>query len=452
MKSENYWKCSLILLSSGLILGFQNCSNTKMAFNSSAGTNSEASTAGTGTGSTGTDGTTTPGEALSITTLQPALAVRAMACTTCHANISSNIITDFGYGNSFYFGTQTVTGISWNSGSAYGDHGAFSTATAPAGAWTSATIESSATIYVPSETLPSAVSGEAAFKGTVDTIADYLNFMLIQPGGGSTQAPPKVQSLSRIYIGAPTAAQIRSVFNNPSTDSSYVPAKTTSPALSGLTRAAANVFLVDGNMTCDGDLFIDGTILLSNVNLTTLGGCRIYTTGTAFISGPISYASSPATSSLQISSSRAISMGLGTYTESCNAAEYAVLQDYVPNSTDSVAIRFRDMWTVPGYFTRDGIAPVTRGQSVVADGASIRAYHVLQDATCETQGRAVTYQHLLLNAPNIQSRYTGDFDGAIIAEVFIGALGNFKYTFDPIFSSTSVLPLLDPSVYLSSNQ
>lgn len=387
-----------------------------------------------------------------IHTLHPAIAVRAMGCVTCHATISSNIMTDFGYGDgSFFYNSATLP---WNLGSAYGDHGAFN-ATTPStagGSWWTAVVSSSSTIYLPNAALPSYVQSQPSFNGTVHTLTDYLDFMLHLAGGGSSASPPLLKALSQIHIGAPVRTQILQAMSNAGStgDFLYLKAQADSPALSGLSEPGAKTFVVDGNLTCDGELLLDGTLLLSNLLLNTSAGCHIYATQTVFISGPVSYTkSSGPQSNLQISSSRAISLGLGDYQASCDATEYNVLHTYVPADTDSVALRFKDMWTVPGYVTRDGIDPVVRGQDVVADGVAIRLYHPLQDAICEAQGRTVAYQRLLLNAPNIQSRYNGEFKGAIIAEVFIGALGSFQYIFDPVFSTVPILPLLPASTYLT---
>jgi hypothetical protein len=63
--------------------------------------------------------------------------------------------------------------------------------------------------------------------------------------------------------------------------------------------------------------------------------------------------------------------------------------------------------------------------------------------------RKVVFKRILLNAPQIHSRYLGDFDGVIIAEMALMSLGQFHYKFDPVFSSAPVLPMLQPSDYLN---
>ncbi len=57
-----------------------------------------------------------------ISEFEPALAVRTSACITCHAKIHPGFITDFGYGDSYFFG-KPGGGSRFGSfdGSIYGD-------------------------------------------------------------------------------------------------------------------------------------------------------------------------------------------------------------------------------------------------------------------------------------------------------------------------------------------
>src|SRR5512145_260742 len=45
-----------------------------------------------------------------IAEFEPALAVRASGCITCHADIRPSYITDFGYGNRYFFGRPGQSG------------------------------------------------------------------------------------------------------------------------------------------------------------------------------------------------------------------------------------------------------------------------------------------------------------------------------------------------------
>jgi hypothetical protein len=54
---------------------------------------------------------------------------------------------------------------------------------------------------------------------------------------------------------------------------------------------------------------------------------------------------------------------------------------------------------------------------------------------------AINFEHLLLNAPVIHSRYLGAFQGVIVAEVAIFSLGEFVFNYDDVFADPSV-PIL----------
>ncbi len=87
---------------------------------------------------------------------------------------------------------------------------------------------------------------------------------------------------------------------------------------------------------------------------------------------------------------------------------------------------------------------------MVAESAIIAAKQgPLYDAICRKEGRQVSFERLLINAPIVHSRYVGDFKGTVIAEHATMALGAFVFKFDPVFSEVPVLPFLDPERYLS---
>ncbi|NJL24185.1 MAG: hypothetical protein HC902_02715, partial [Calothrix sp. SM1_5_4] len=83
------------------------------------------------------------------------------------------------------------------------------------------------------------------------------------------------------------------------------------------------------------------------------------------------------------------------------------------------------------------------GQSVLNEAAVIASGEgTLYDASCLPEGRAVSYERILLNAPMVYSRYSGDVRGTVIAEFALMSIGNFKFSFDSVFNSVNVLPYL----------
>jgi hypothetical protein len=448
------------------IVAFQNCS--KVSFTSADATKAAAGNGGLGqpggtgtdpnstggTGGTGGNGVTPPGgktpggitdpggvtpppgQNVVIYSLQPALASRATGCIMCHANIASNVITDFGFGGDgkgkdYFFGGDAATlpkGLSNTQGLAvYGDYD-FSTKGAVN--WGSADLTGSSVIvpYAPTTNVNVAQP----------TLALYLKNILSQNPNPTAQAVA-VKEVKSVYIGAPNADRLRSVSGVSAGGIKFKPSDANSPAFSGLALDASGNFYTNGTdpVVCEGDLAIDGVVWLNNVKIKTDKGCRLYVTKSVFVTGTISYTSSDAGRNLQISSARAISLGLG---KSCS----------VNGSTDSLEARL-DVNSSDGsgryqdFFTRDNANP---GVMLAAVRADADAIGVLKDATCGPNGRSVGFERLLLNAPLVESRYQGLFDGAIIAELTLTSLQSLSFTFDQVFATASVLPLLTPSDYL----
>ena len=174
------------------------------------------------------------------------------------------------------------------------------------------------------------------------------------------------------------------------------------------------------------------------MTISTQSGCRIYSTGPIFLQNAITYrnlSGSTDDTNLQLVSSEAILLGLGD--KSCDAT-----------SKDSpLSRRIASGYAISSFFTRDAdsrsISPQAFGQSIYARGKRITA---LEDAGCADD--TIGFSHLLLNAPQVHSRYKGKFRGIVIAEVALFRLGKGVFEFDPVFKRVPVLPLLKDSDYL----
>ncbi|WP_413560262.1 Ig-like domain-containing protein [Bdellovibrio sp. HCB209] len=371
-------------------------------------------------------------------TFQPALAIRGMGCIQCHAQVASNIITDFGYQSSYFMGQGSPSNITWTSGSVYGDHGNnFNTIAMPA----------DKSVIVPKATLPAAVASAAK----ASTLAEYLKAQLASSTYATTKGA-QVQEKKSVYIGAPTDANITSAFQMAATDRmKYFKDSDASVALSGL-KDEGTFFQNSGTLNCEGDLAIRGPLLLENVTINSKTGCRLYVVGSVFMYGAINYANTDSTRNLQITSSKSISMGLGVVKKDgnyCNTSDNYALNP-TGYGTSSLVNRYSFFWTVPGNFVR-GVTttPKAYGDAILAEAALIEAKKgPLYDAACRTEGRNVSFERILLNAPQIHSRYEGNVSGTVIAEISIMSLNKFKFTFDQVFASVPIFPFLDKSVYL----
>jgi hypothetical protein len=371
-----------------------------------------------------------------LSALEPALAVRGMGCIQCHAQVDSNIVTDFGFKNDYYF-SQKPAANWWNNGGVYGDHANnFNTIAMPA----------EKSVIVPKAALPSTVA--SALK--LNTLADYIKAQLASSAITSTQGA-RVLEKGTVYIGAPTESDISNAFKLTSSDRlKYFKNSDTSVALSGLLDQGT-FFQNSGTLTCEGDLALRGPLLLDNLQINSKTGCRLYVIGSVFMYGAITYVNNDSDRNLQITSTKSISMGLGEVKKSGSFCEpngrYAT--DPANNGTSSLTNRYSTFWTVPGNFVRQSADPKAYGSSILAEAALITAkVGPLYDAACRAEGRNVSFERILLNAPIVHSRYEGNISGTIIAEFSIMSLGAFKFSFDTVFNEVPVFPFLDKKTYL----
>ena len=396
----------------------------------------------------------------SVNHLQPSLAIRASGCIMCHAKVDSNVITDFGYlgdGKGLdYFLLKNFPNRRFGNYNIYGDH---------AQNWRTSTIQGNVIIPANATLPPGTLDGWGMATGP--TLKSYLTNL---PAADGLAAPQlKVVEASSLYIGAPTAARILAVagaFDPSSPTAKYIPHSPSSPGLSGLTSKSSKGITIFQNsdtveLGCFGDLVLNGPIVLKSLKLRTDGyGCRIYATGTIFISGEITYLSASAevpvdpNRNLQLASARGIMLGLGANPE---MQEAGMLQNYyppadtllgrlvLPNSASGIMSSDINYTTQ----TRDPSQSITQKlASMIADYNAFPAGSILDATNQLPDRRAVSFERLLLDAPNVQSRYQGNFSGVVISEIAIFSLGQFKFKFDPVFSNVPVLPLLDEADYL----
>lgn len=366
--------------------------------------------------------------------LQPALAVRGSTCIMCHASISSNIITDFGYGDPYFFGGPTLQPV--DDTSIYADD-----STDPSWKYLTA--------LGPQVIVPKAPTTGLTKVGAA-SLAAYLEGVISNSPNAKVRSAA-VNEVQSVYIGAPTADRIRTVGGLTSgvQKVSYAadPGQSTlMPIVNYVTTNGMNTYVIDGTvpLVCSGDLVIDGVLFLNKPVIQTQTGCRIYVTQSVFVLGPIQYLGGNAsTQNLQIVSGRSINMGLGRNT--CGAAEVGA---------NSLLYRLQIEPRRQFYNTR-GEPTLTTQQKldeIVADANQVGMNNLL-DAACEPiNGRAVSFQHIILNAPIVFSRYQGNVIGSIVAEVALMSLNTFVFQFDPVFSSNAVLPLLNSQEYLDVQQ
>lgn len=376
-----------------------------------------------------------------ISDYEPAFAVRASSCITCHAEIQPSCITDFGRGEPYFFGRHgSGSTLGTFDGSMYGDFGGEPDKTA----WLTARIARQiivprAEISFDLKAAAKKLAGQPDFRQALEakSLAEYLRALESRKPN-----PAAVVEKEEVFIGAPTAATLEARFNIPAASanlSKYIENDASSPALQGIGMdSGRNFFTNTGEVVCDGDLFLRGTLFLNNLSLATRSGCRIYATGPIFIQKEIHYKDLEGAgrkANLQLVSAEAILLGVGD--KSCD-----------PSSEESpLSRRLVSGYAISTFMTREAqrrsISAKEFGEGIYARGKLIPA---LEDAACH--GDDVSFSRLLLNAPQIHNRYKGKFRGLVIGEVALFRLSKSAFEFDPIFKQVPILPVLRPRDYL----
>ncbi len=372
--------------------------------------------------------------------LEPSLAVRGIGCASCHLKSNSKLITDFGFGSDYFFGKNAlaVGGNPLESPhSFYSDHGGASLTTAQL-----------KEIVVPNQNLPFAVSSfmTAASANPVQAAAQTLEQYVKAVNPAST-----VVTKNQIFIGAPSAdVLVARTGILATTETTYIKNQDSSPVLSGLVKTGS--YYTATTLVCDGDLVIKGTLYIKDLNLHTNDGCRIHVTGPIFINGKITYTQqTPGTTNntnLQLVSSTWINMGVGL--SHCESN---------PGYPTNVSAWYRTHGASSGLtpFSHRIVTHPAKSRTGQQNGAALQSLQSaiigFQDASCRKSiaseaPREEHFERLLLNAPRVDSRYTGQFTGVIIAETVLMSLSSFSFTFDSVFSRVPVLPLLLPTDYL----
>lgn len=377
--------------------------------------------------------------------LEPALAVRASGCVTCHAVVDSKYITDFGAGSGYFF-AGTANPFHSAPGDIYGDHDSKS--------WYSATIKD--TIIVPqvniNRDLKSLVAyhSDTAWKNEsifeAKTLKEYLERIEKKKA-----KPATVVEKAQVYIGAPSVEVLKQRALIGADATKFIKNSSLSPELSGLDLKTGYYQNAASGLVCDGDLIIQGTVFLKNLTVKTIDGCRLHATDAIFVQGAIKFeklgTAAVNNTNLQLVSSRWISMGVGlTHCETANNPGW-----YQQNGTGMSPFEHR-IKTYSSYSRNTGYNDANVAAEKTYMEAQIRKIQGLEDASCHSSEsgmpRQVAFERLLINAPRVDSRYTGQFNGVIIAEYPLLSLSAFSFKFDTTFNRVPVLPLLKAEDFL----
>ncbi len=411
---------------------------------------------------------------------RPALAVRAPSCLLCHARVQGDVISDFGHKSSvdtlaldnFFIGGpgypyDPATGY----GSAYNINLPWTTTDPDRFDLHGHFLVPNLDMTTLSPSVPRSFFPSVSHNNLVDHLTNKW------PANNSDFKGYKGKSL--IYIGAPTSNEIKTNSDLGNQGIKFIKNTATDNDLSGFSRVQlpADGFDYYTNsqsapMVCEGDLFVDGVVHLENLRIKTTYGCRIYATRSVFINGSIIYEDVSALSNLQVTSAIGVFMGVGACIDCSDhqwgQATAGVKQDSMDgrlnetyfymhnyrtmdNNALHAAIRLDYSKVTKTLETRPPLPPqgansVNYYRQYLAD-RKIR----LVDARNTVVGPSIantSYSRLLVNAPRIDSRYTGNYQGLIIAEFAMWVPGQFSFHFDPVFTGVTLLPFLDFSKIL----
>lgn len=371
------------------------------------------------------------GTAQAIRSIKPTLAVRGISCLMCHADIRSNVVTDFGYGTPQFLGGtgRQFEGESWFNNYVQ--------------SWQTA-LNVNGTVYVPNAKVTPearAVLGTSWTSSELPTVVQLMNTaynstnnwdgnaeqarspmtMKIKPDAGDP-----VVALNKITIRSPTEAEIQALAPAlflSAGESGYARVNSSAPVqLKTVVGQSGQKYLMNDESTtlecAEADIVVKGTLYLRGLKVNASKGCRLYVSGSVFIEDGITYVGGGEKQNLQITSANAISMGVAKDFLNQRIADRRYLEFYGSRTYADRTTQLRLEHNNVGVLKDAGLDY----------GAGVRA--------------SFDYNGLLLNAPIVWSRYLGQVHGTIIAEVALFSLSNFHFQYDSVFGDVNVLPLI----------
>lgn len=472
IKMKAYQPVMALGLVSLLLVGaFQNCSGQKLAFQNSSSLQRFSNP--------------------DIHYFRPALAIRNTNCIFCHASVEGNVITDlatnsgstdqaqflgsiagvkgrgdYTFGNNFGWRASVSLTTNFIQGTIYMPRRMIDPRTLSAiipNIQTAASTPMTQLLGYPQYPgVPATPIYQANIPTNFKTIAsyanavlnyrtsDYLNTIKNDPGvpkKADVVPDASIREILGVSISSPSADDLRTDFMTH--DTMRFVRTPNGYDLSGLTRVNTSAGFYYANtagswMECDGDVFVDGIVYLKDLKLRTKTGCRIYATHTIFVDETpdtakdrlgITYDDSvSSTPNLGLMSASAVIMGAGKCSNSSAAGGYG----------DSLILRSHDERT-DNTPTLSGTGALTDYNQLISGGLQILDTGDCADAS--DARRSVAFNHLMINAPVIHSRYTSDIKGVLIAEHMVGSLGHFSYKYDPVFEAVSIFPVVPAQQY-----
>jgi len=401
---------SIFVALSALGFWLTGCSNSDFA--GSAGNSTNKGTCAPGakncSPSSGTPGKDVPE---GIQQSQAVLAVRDMSCAFCHAQVTSNVITDFSastddataehtYRKLMYQLEYTKTAID-----IMGD---------PQPLIGGNLIVPKVDIPMTAKTSDCGYSHDGAAKSEAKqkrSLSDSLT-KCAQPKFKWGSSSQKIVVKNKVSINPVSKPEdIKAIVGSSKLSSSGM-ALVGDSKLTGITGSSQNGFTASNNVTCEGAVVFDGPVLLKDTLITTENGCRIYSTASIFVFGNTKVTDTSANANLQLMSPIFVGIDI-------SLVDISKRLTYQNNSQ----------------------LKVSRGSGGELDKI-ITSDATKLGITNQAGASSAGYSRFAAAAPVVYSRHGGNFSGAIVAEHFIGRIGKLSFTFDPVFKDgvTALFP------------
>lgn len=334
------------------------------------------------------------------------LAVRDISCAMCHAQIESNVITDFAKSTTESSSEQTLRKILYQVNHADGDAG-------------QPVIQGR--IIVPNGNFPM-LARTTDCLWSVENVAssnsiqktDLISTLkkCVEPKFRWSAASEKFVGKDKVAITPISSpADIKALVTAGKLIATGM-ATIGDSKVNGIVGNPQSGFKASTSVTCEGAVVFDGPVVLKDSVILTEKGCRIYSTASIFILGSTKVSGPEASANLQLMSPLFVGfdISLGNI-EKRLTHENTVKLALSRGSTSQVAEMIKsDM-------TKSGVSDYVGSTNV-------------------------GYSRIAAAAPVVYARHSGTFSGVIIAEHFIGKIGALSFRFDPVFKSveTAIFP------------
>lgn len=241
-----------------------------------------------------------------------------------------------------------------------------------------------------------------------------------------TQDIREIKVVKDIKISPPTKNDILAL--KPAEKRFHSVTEPTAAGMAGLSYKNGVFYNNGSKIVCNGDYVLEGTLFLRGITVETSQSCRLYVSGTVFLDFAqtsssagrqgIQYLSSNSLANLQIASGSAVIIGMGKCTIEGRLGK--------------------------GVGGAGALNPVQSDFERIVS-AGIGAPQDLDNCIGDQENSIKSRVHvdrLLLAAPVVHSRSTGNVVGTVIADSAMFSLGGFVFKPSDVLAQVSVLPLL----------